>query len=65
MDAISEYFSGNIVLRNMATLAAVLLLFGLAYILNDRYNKGHSKAFLYAARASIVLSALLLIIWFF
>ena len=65
MDAIRDFFTNGIVIRNLGMLIGVLLLFALSYFFNDRYNKGASKAFLYMARGAIVLAAIVLIIWFF
>ena len=62
---ILEFFQNSIVIKNMVMLIAVLFLFGLSYLSNDRYNKGHSKGYLYAARVMIILAAVLLIVWFF
>ena len=65
MDGIVKFFTSSIVIKNMVMLAAVLLLLGLSYLTNDRYNKGGRKAYLYVARVAIVLAVILLIIWFF
>ena len=63
MDAIINFFTNSIVIKNFAMLAAVLVLFALSYLFNDRYNKGSKKGYLYAARGSVVLAIILLIIW--
>ncbi|MBQ3967765.1 MAG: hypothetical protein II688_03675 [Lachnospiraceae bacterium] len=65
MEAIKEFFANGIVVRNLGMLAAVLVLFALSYFLNDRYNKGKSKGYLYSARVAVVLAIILLIIWIF
>ncbi len=65
MEAIKEFFANGIVVRNLGMLAAVLVLFALSYFLNDRYNKGKGKGYLYAARVAVVMAIVLLIIWIF
>ncbi len=65
MDAIINFFTNSIVIKNFAMLAGVLVLFALSYFLNDRYNKGKSKGYLYAARVAVVMAIVLLIIWIF
>ncbi|MBR6224775.1 MAG: hypothetical protein IKR02_03490 [Firmicutes bacterium] len=65
MDAIINFFTNSIVIKNFAMLAGVLVLFALSYFLNDRYNKGKSKGYLYSARVAVVLAIILLIIWIF
>ncbi len=65
MEIITQFFTNSIVIKNMSMLLAVLVLFGLAYLFNHKYNDGSSKVFLYLARIAIILAAVVLIIWFF